>query len=317
MSATIGASELAVCCGLQARDRRGQPYTSALELSLRLRGLLPRYDDSDSPAAAVGRAIEPGIGLRYAAERGNVLVVPGPQLPAPGFGHPDEQWLSVRPDFLVPALARGLECKAPRELGEEWGAAGTDEIPTHYLIQVIAQLAVEHALWGWEVQDLAAMARDTWDASRAWAVYTVRRDADLEARVLGTGRDWYRRHVEDGIPPAPDGSDSAGLALTRLWQPVVGVVRDATPDDLADLHALLSVKSAIAELEGRKAEIEHRMQARMGAATELRDGPRRLATWRPREGAERLDAKALRREHPDLAARYTQTGEPGRTWRLS
>ena len=39
-----------------------------------------------------------------------------------------------------------------------------------------------------------------------------------------------------------------------------------------------------------------------------------LVTWKHRKGAERIDAKALREAMPDVAAAYTVTGEPTRTF---
>jgi predicted phage-related endonuclease len=316
---TIGASEIAVCLGLQQRKRDGTPYTSELELWARLRGLIPRYDSTSSPAADAGHDMEPGIGMRYARERNLVWgqdIAPGPQLPAPGLSHPDLAWLSVRPDFLVPGLQRGLEAKAPREIGDTWGPPGTDEIPPWYLVQALAQLAVEHRLFGWTEQDVAARARDTWDRDRAWGVWTVRRDEAVERGMLARAHDWYRRHVEDGKPPVGDGSESATSTLVRIWTPADDLAVEADAADVEHMQALLSIRSAIDELEARKREHEQALQARLGEATALVQGRRKLATWRARKGATRIDLGRLRRERPDIVNTYAETGTAGRTWRI-
>lgn len=291
---TIGASELALCVGL------GHPRASALDLWARLRGLLPRYDTETSPDAEAGHLCEPGILLRYARERG-VVVLPGPQLPEPGYLHPVETWLSVRPDGLAPD--RTLEAKAPRY--------GWPDLPAHVRVQVLAQVAVAYALTGRAAGDVAVYGRHDGD----WRIWTQERDAAVEAGILARGRDWYHRHVEDGIPPAPDGTEAASRALARIWRPE-DTTTEATPDDVETWHSLLSVRSAIADLEARERELAQKLQARMGASTVLTEGGRTLATWRGTRGRRTLDADRLRRERPEIAESYTTAGEPGRRFAL-
>ena len=298
MPVTIGASELATVLGVS-------PYGSQVDLWARLRGLLPRYDSIDTPDTSAGSVAEAGILLRYARERG-VPVMPGPQLPAPGYVHPTEPWLAVRPDGLTPD--RTVEAKAPREL---W-----PEIPAHYVVQIVAQIAVAHTLQGWCRGDLAAHARAARRGDDYWRVWTIDRDPAVEEYVLRTGRDWYRRHVEDGTPPACDGRRATSEALARIWRPD-DTVRDATPEDVADLHALLSVRAALEDLEGRRRELEQRIQARMGAATVLRRDGDTVLTWRPVRARETIDARRLRAERPDVAAAYTTRGEASRRFALT
>ena len=294
---TIGASELATVLGVS-------PYGSQVDLWARLRGLLPRYDSIDTPDTSAGSVAEAGILLRYARERG-VPVMPGPQLPAPGYVHPTEPWLAVRPDGLTPD--RTVEAKAPREL---W-----PEIPAHYVVQIVAQIAVAHTLQGWCRGDLAAHARAARRGDDYWRVWTIDRDPAVEEYVLRTGRDWYRRHVEDGTPPACDGRRATSEALARIWRPE-DTTTEATPDDVETWRRLLSVRSAIADLEARRQELEHTLQARMGASTVLAEGGRTLATWRGTRGRRTLDTDRLRRERPEIAESYTTVGEPGRRFTL-
>ena len=137
--ATVGSSELAVTLGLQARRADGTPYTSELALWCRLRGLLPRYDTgSTTPAAEAGKIAEPGILLRAGRELG-MYVLPGPTLDEPGWSHPDLPWLAVRPDGQASKPETGgwsalIEAKAPKELGAEWGNAGSSDVPVGVVV---------------------------------------------------------------------------------------------------------------------------------------------------------------------------------------
>lgn len=289
MTASIGASEVAVVLGLQRTREDGEPYTSAIELWGRLTGLLPRYDGANSPDAEIGRWVEPAIGLRFAAEHGLVFgrdILPGPTLDQPGLVADGVPW-HARPDFLVPARRSTLEAKAPRALHpERWGPAGTDEVPADHAVQVLAQVAIAHRLWGVDVGELAALARAPgWGADRVWATYALPRDPVREARVIDAVRSWVDLHVEQGEPPMPDGSDSAERSLRRMFVPLgEDLVRVATPTDLEHHRRILACREAIAEIQGRLDESRQRLQLALGEATELRRGSERgelLATWRP------------------------------------
>ena len=59
------------------------------------------------------------------------------------------------------------------------------------------------------------------------------------------------------------------------------------------------------ELDAEIAALQDRVKAHMGDARELTAGPFRV-TWKPVTTA-RVDATALKRELPELAARFTKT----------
>lgn len=314
----IGASEMAVPLGLQQRRRDGTPYTSGLELWARLRGLVPRYDDRSSPAAEAGRIAEPGIGIRAGQELG-WWMAPGPQIPEPGWSCAELPWLAVRPDFVgyVDQRPVGLvEAKAPRVLDEAWGTPGTAEIPVHYAVQGMSQLAVVGRIHP-QVSTLylAAHARDARPGDRVWGLWRIDRDLELERQMLQRAHDWYRRHVEDGEVPLPDGSESASQTLARIWRPVREEV-EATTDDVRLWRRLCEIRADLDELYAERRELEQKLQLRLGEATELVHQGQQLATWRPTAGAERIDIARLRRERPDVAAAYLTQGDPARSFRV-
>lgn len=304
---TIGSSDAAAILGMS-------PWASPWDAWMRLVGLVPRYDSTGSDATRRGNMLEPAIGLRYAEDQQlqpGVNIFRGPAIGEPPFPHPTLPWLAVRPDLLVYAgERREVECKSARKLDADdgWGEPGTDAIPRHYVVQVLVQLAVLAPSQNMERADVAAFGTIDDD----WRVYVLRRRERLEASILARLGDWYEAHVVDGRPPVIDGSEGCGRALTRLHGSPDRRWLDPTPADLALARDLAAVRRQILDLETRKAELEHRIQDRIGDAY----GIRQVATWMPRRGRTGIDADRLRRELPEVAAKYTTTGEAGRTFRL-
>ena len=186
-------------------------------------------------------------------------------------------------------LPATVEAKAPRSLDpEKWGI---DELPGEYQVQVLAQIAVAHALHGIEVGLLAAMARaPEWRQPRIWAVYEVRRDPKLEAGVVSMVNQWVETYVLAGRCPPADGSDDANNTLRRIWSPVDDRAKTATPDQLERYRRFLQTRSARDELVQRYEEIRQQLMIGMGDATVLLhpDGER-MMTWRVgRDGVRRL-----------------------------
>lgn len=319
----MGASEIAVAVGLGRRRahgrRAGELYVSPLELALRLRGEIPRYDTGDDDHDAyMGRVSEPGILLWYAQREGltvGVDLLPGPQIPQPGYSHPSLPWLAVRPDALDVRDGRTVEVKAPERILEEdgWGIPGTAELPGYYYCQVTAQVAVAHRTHGWDRGDLVAAARSA-RSPVLRAVWTLHRDPPREQRILDAAARWYDRHVLQRIDPRPDGSESARAALQRRWRPDDTVVQ-ATPSQVAIVAQIRELESRAVEATAARDALVQQLQAQMGPATVLEHAGARLATWRPRKGARRIDTDRLRADHPALAEQYTTTGQDGRTWR--
>ena len=303
---TIGASDVSTILGLN-------PWGDIWDTWARLRGLVPRYGGGND-ATERGHILEPALLARYALDHG-VQVIPGPSLSEDPIRHPIEDWAHARPDGTAvlirpdhPGATWLLEVKTTRWFGDEWGPDGSAEIPPWYAAQVAWQM--------WVCQqsrtDLIAFATRT-DERRT---YILHRDGDLEGRLVAQVRRWYHHHVIGGHPPEVDGSSGAGRVLAAMFE-ARDVAYVASQIDLAAVAELRSVRASLARLEETRRLLEQRLQAAMGDATTLEDGEgNRLATWRPRKGAGRLDLRRLRRDHPDLCRTYEQPGEPGRTFRL-
>jgi len=307
---TVGSSDVASILGVGAPS--GVHRASPWKTWSRLVGLVERYGRTDDPESAAGRMMEPAIGLRYAQERGLVLgatMWPGPPITAAPLIGP-EPWMAARPDFLASsggAWERVVECKAPRtlELEDGWGEPGTDRAPSYYLVQVTWQMVVT----GLEHADLAAFGR----VSSEWRVYSIPRRERLAASIVARVRDWYERYVIGDAMPPIDGTPECGQTLARLHPGRADKVwLDPEPPDLALARDLAGLRRQIAELEEAAAIREHRLCERIGDAYGLRG----VARWSPRKGRAGIDLAALKRDHPEIAAKYTTAGKPGRSFAL-
>lgn len=309
MSGTIGSSDVAVILGVS-------PWGSQWDVWSRVRGDVG-YDDRDSPAMARGRMLEAALLTRYALDLG-IWVVPGPALNQPGVPGP-EAWMHDRPDAwagtVVGAPAdRVVEAKTSLYLDAAygWGPEGSDQVPMHYLVQCVWHMACCNL----DRCDLVAFGTVRDD----FRVYTLRRDLVLEKKVINKARAWYQRHILGDLQPPADDTEACRRALATAYrQRAKGSrpTRDADEEDHALIEQLREAKAAEEQHESRRRLLEAQLMQRMGEAGELRTvGGVRLATWADRKGRQTIDAAALRRDHPEIAAKYTTTGAPSRAFKL-
>lgn len=258
--------------------------------------------DTTGNDAVLGHILEDGVAQHYAKQRG-VTLTRGPAFEEPPLFGP-EPWMATHPDYVASTLAGErwvVEVKTTRDW-DGWGEEGSDEVPPHYA----AQCAWHMACLGLEVCDLVAYCPMSYELR----VYTLRRDLALEARLVARLRGWWERHVRDGeTPPLDEGAPSVLAQLhaspTKEWLP-------ATDEDCATAAELREVEARITIAEGERERLKAALMARIGDAY----GIEGVARWSPRKGSTRIDAEALRRDHPEIADRYTVTGKPGRTFAL-
>lgn len=177
-----------------------------------------------------------------------------------------------------------------------------DGVPLYYETQVQTQIAVLGASYGW----LAVL-----HGGNTPELYRVERDDDfIDNHLIPKTEAFWNDHVLARLAPEPTTSAEA----VELW-PGDG---DLSVDGGEALHELWAAYGlmqaemvAVGEqLDAAKLELQKAMQD----ATQLVYGSQILFTWKPRAGANRLDAAALRAAHPSLVAEFTKQGEPTRTF---
>lgn len=156
-------------------------------------------DDLAGEAIETGRRLEAVIG-KWAARELDIIFL------ANGGNHVGaEPWMRGSPDYfgvlrpVQPSI--GVECKV-----SEW--PWHDEIPAGYVAQVRWYMAVcDIDRWV-----IAAFHR----CAPAWRLYEVKRDLELEERLVAFARGWWEKHVVGGVEPDVDGSREAARGLRIL-----------------------------------------------------------------------------------------------------
>ncbi len=121
-------------------------------------------------------------------------------------------------------------------------------------------------------------------------VYTLRRDAEIEAALTGIGRRFWFDQVVAGIRPNAVAAD--GAALARLFPSHNDLLLSATQEQVTLATQLVDVRSRIAALEADRDALEAHLKAAIGehAGLELPNG---RITWKAARPARSTDWKAV------------------------
>lgn len=245
----IGASDVAAIMGLD-KGPTGRTWRSALEVYTEKIG----EDDGEAAGeiALWGNLLEPVILAEYGRRRAR-LVAPGGELMRskrfPFLGCTPDGW-EVHENALVQVKTTGW--------AEEWKGDTPGEIvvPLRHQVQVQAELLVTGAPRAVIVWLPLPERRLQWRE--------ILPHADFQNLIVEEAERFWQR-VLDRQPPPPDGSESAGDALRRLYPE-----DDGTAVDLDDRWLELATQweeAGAAEREAKK----HRDVIKQQLAAELKD----------------------------------------------
>ena len=130
----------------------------------------------------------------------------------------------------------------------------------------------------------------------------VERDEELIAMLISLEEDFWR-HVQNGTPPALDGSNASARFLAERFSNSVPQSEIALPGKAQKL--LSQYDEACRQLEestARKQEAENLLKEMLGDH-EIGTTGNRVVTWKS-VTQERLDTKTLKAEHPTLFKKY-------------
>jgi putative phage-type endonuclease len=195
-----------------------------------------------------GNILEAPIRDDYAERHGVRVEIPGTLV------HSGCEWAIATPDGICyrPRSAypcNGLEVKVHnwRVAVDNYGEAGTDEVPMYELIQCVWNMYVT----GLDRWDLVAFIDNQ---PRDYHLY---RDDELIGLLVEEAEKFRRDHLETDTPPEPDGSDSYDSYLERLHPAKRRLADylsiDEKPEAMMQLRAL---RRALEELETTKTEVE-------------------------------------------------------------
>ena len=285
----VGGSTIAAAAGIS-------PWCSRVELYYRLTGVLP---EPDTEALWWGKRVQPLIFDRLREDGYTVQECP------PEFtladdrlpwleGHPDGIWSDDAANIVEAKLSGGRTYRHDDPLPIDWQA----QVQTYMRLGDCdrALVAVCHA-------------------GTRLDVHEVHFDERAASRLVELAGEFVAM-VEEGVPPPPDGSESARKTLGYVFPA-------QTP---GKLHRLLGAsweayrqlrewREAEARCKERVQALENTLKAEVGdAETVIGPHDEEVATWK-QQTARRIDTKRLRAEHPEIAASY-ETEIPTRVWRL-
>lgn len=244
--------------------------------------------------------------------------------PDPGvLVYPEWEWATVSPDGLTgmhPAVTTRphalLEIKAPRRDDiAQWGEEGSDEVPTDALLQTHWGMMIANAQEGVVAALLGGELR----------IYRVKRDHDLEAKMLARAKEFVEAHVLPGIPPEPTFGDDKNVLYLHpratkphlAWDSLTDAQREAVGEYLG---AYAEATAAGKRLEAWEPGIKMLIAEHSGVT--LPDG--RRIDWSERAGTTKWKSVAeelLRSGHGHLAEEEVAAllarhkGEPSRSLR--
>lgn len=283
----IGGSDAPVVVGVS-------PWKTPYRLWLEKRGEVE--PEPDSVRMAVGRQLEPLILRLYEQQTGRAVATPEGIL-----RHEQYPWMLATLDGL--AEDRIIEAKtAASDAG--WGQPGSDQVPEHYYVQVQHYMAVT----GQQLADVVVLIGH--DDLR---VYEVPSDPEFQDLLIEAEADFWAK-VQAGEPPEPKSSSDC---LQRWRTARAGQAITASAEVEEQVRRLRELRRQIETLEAEADRAKAAIMAAMGEAEILVDpAGTPLATWKTIKGAEQLDTQAIRREAPDIWARFTRQGKPTRRFLL-
>lgn len=267
----IGGTDAAAILGLSK-------WRTPLGVWLEKRGEAP--PDVDDEPKRWGRMLEPLIASRYAEQTGIDLVKPAGMV-----RHPEHEFILGNLDYLpLDRRALGIECKTAR-YGDDWGEAGTDEVPPAYLVQCQHYMAVT----GYPRWDLAALI-----AGSDFRIYHVEGDREFQDELVAAMVEWWQRCIVRGERPPMDGSDATSKWLKFRFPEVklpierAGIEVNALAERLARGRVRLEAMSA--EVGAFENSIREAIGEREGLT-----GEGWWATWRWTRGRKATDWEAVAR----------------------
>lgn len=283
----IGGSDAAAVLGLSK-------WKTPLDVYLDKRGEVA--DTPDNEAMLWGRALEPVIRQQYAERTGRVVRVPDGILQ-----HQDHPFMLASLDGITDDR-RVVEIKTART-GQDWGEAGSDEVPVAYLLQVQHYMAVT----GYAVADVAVLI-----GGSDFRLYEVPADAELQ-QMLVDGEAAFWQRVKQGTPPDPISYADMQAAFGRSSR--AGMI-EATPEVLAALATIRAAKEQIKAIEASEEGAKAIVMKAMGEFDTLTQQGFTLATWKAAKPAMRFDTKAFQAAQPDLYQQFLKPGESSRRFLL-
>lgn len=279
----IGGSDAAVVLGLNTFRSRLELYSDKL-------GMLPEKEDTEM--MRTGRDLEQYVADRFCEATGkrvrkNNFLYRSASRPC----------MIADVDREIVGENAGLECKTTNAYNKTDFENG--EVPLPYYVQCMHYMAV----MGYDRMYLAVLI-----LGKGFYWFVIERSESEIAALEQAETDFWEQHVAREIPPEPDGSPSARVAIEALsggssTQDVPVYIHEHE-DELEEYRRLVGERK---KLDARMEEIRQRIQIDMMESTVAFSQSFRV-TWKPQRRVE-IDRKKLRDKYPDVYADVSKTTE--------
>lgn len=259
----IGASDCATVLGLN-------PYMSPYELWLEKTEREKPRDLSDNELVFIGQLLEPFVGQIY-EKRTEKLLVTG----LDPIIHPKYEHIFCTLDAKIFGQEKGVEIKTSNPFSNDWGPAGTDEIPRNYMCQVQHQLACT----GWEEMDLIVF-RATSDIR----IYTIKRNetiiSEIEKRL---DYFWINHVLANKAPPLITLRD-----VEYFFPRNNASYLEADEQMLHEISNIVDIRAHINKLEEQKSCLEVELLKKVGEADGVKYLEENLLSWKANKNGKRV-----------------------------
>lgn len=275
-------------------------YKTPYQLWLEKRGEAPAFTGAGDGPAYFGLHFQESIGKLYTERTGLPLIREPRTLTSR-----EHAWMGAHMDYRVAGYPQmGVEIKFLDPVRrKEFGMAGTDEMPTQYLLQCLHQMVVA---------DLQRVDLPVQFGNREFGVWTVERN-DRALKTLVEREREFMGCVHTGTPPEPVSAADVARMHADTGK---ALEADAALQSLIEIYA--EMKSRVDDTEKALTEVRNRICVMMGDASIVTHQGRVILTWKADNGGKPVrrmvegSTDRLRKEYPEVYAELSAEVDPSR-----
>lgn len=277
----VCGTDAAVICGLS-------PYKNQIELWQEKTRQILAKDISENPYVKAGNFLEPAVRAWFEHETG--LKVKEVQDMIVSKENP---FMAANIDGFIEEEGAVFEAKTTSS-EKGWGESGSNEVPDHYLLQVVHYMAVTGAKKAY----IAVLIRGV-----DFRYYEIERNENLEKIIVEKERKFWEC-VKNEEPPSPETSKEY-LSLNGFRSIEDSAVADG--EIQKHIERLEEVNLQMSVLSSEKDEISDKIKIFMSEKDTLLglDG-KIVATWKSSKPSKRFDLETFKSESIDLYEKYSK-----------
>ncbi len=287
----IGGSDASIIAGMNR-------WKSPFQLWQEKTGQVEPEELDDNEYIYWGRVLEQAVADRFTELTGKKVHKQGM------LQNNSYPWMLANVDRMVVGENAGLECKTTNSFaGKQWDG---DNLPDAYYLQC-QHYMMATGLEKWYIACLIGGNHFVWKPIE-------RNEEDIQA-LFKLEQKFWEINVQQGVMPDVDGTDSCTQALRERF-PGGNIEEIELPSDAEPLlKALDAYKESEKQSKEKIKELQNRLCLMLGDYEAGRCGDR-LITWKTQKGRTTIDSKTLKKELPEVFAKYSKVGKPTRVLRI-